>query len=475
MWSAAILVSFGSLAAIFAALTLYSRLGGTDTSFSLAVGLGFLALLAAVLIPPIVPLLLTLTFLESPLPPLLDNRLSAYITTGLLAWAALGCFVSVSRPRGKVSHPLLGRVWLFGVYGLLCAIRGFLAGNPADYLVGDLFQVEEFAVIFILVCRLAVDEKSSRRLLGFTLAFTFLTMLWQLGAHVAGVDLNGTLSFWEGAGSGAELLRTINLDALFVLVVLVGLYVALTSFWHRLAVWLLFIPTMANVLLSLTRGVWAASLIALFVAAWLLTRNERTKLLRGVTVVALSLAMLVPAWRMVAGATDGGVFDAVKERLSFALVQVEEGSQGSVGVETRRFVEVSTIGGQILSSPLLGRGLGALFSIDSGALVSSDPEATIDYHFIHNLYLLIAFRMGLIGLAIFCWILYSYFRKALLVCAKLPFGTSRALTCGLFAGVAGEVALSLTSPTMLNHPTCGLAACAMALTFRFGESQGPNS
>jgi len=470
MWTAAILGSFGSLAALFAALTLHRSLGGTDISLSLAVGLGFLAVLAAVLIPPIVPLLLTLILLESPLPPLLDNQPSAYITAGLLAWAALGSFVSVSRPRSKVSHPLLKKVWLFAIYGLVCAIRGFLAGNPGEYVVGDLFQVEEFAIIFILVCRLAVDEKTSRLLLGLALASTFLTMLWQLCVHVSGADLNGILSFWEGGGSGAELLRTINLDAIFVLVVLVSLYVALTSLRHRLVGWLLFVPTMANLVLSLTRGLWAASLVAVLISAWLMTRNEKTKLLKGMIVIALSLALLVSAWRMVGGATDGGVFDAVKERLSFALVQVEEGWQGNVGVETRRFVEVTTIGRQILPSPFFGRGLGALFSIDSAALVSSDPEATIDYHYMHNLYLLVAFRMGLIGLAIFGWILYSYFRQALVVYAKLPFNTSRALTCGLIAGVAGQVALSITSPTILNHPTCGLAACAMALTFRFPGS-----
>ncbi len=465
-----------SLVSISVVLISSRGLSGSDISLPLVLGLGFLALLAAVLLPPIVPLMLTLIFLESPLPQVLDNRPSAYITSGLLAWAALGSFVSVSRPRNTVPHPLVGKVWLFAVYGLVAAARGILAGNPAEYILGDFFQVEEFAIIFILVSRLAVDEKSSRRLLGCALASTFSTVLWQLALYAAGVDLGGILSLWEGTGSGAALLRTINLDAIFVFGTLLSLYVALKSFRHRLLMWLLLIPTMANLVLSLTRGVWVASLVVVLVCAWLFTSNERTKLLKGMALVALCLAISASAWRIVGGATNAGVFDAVKERVSFALVQVEEGWQGSVGVETRRFVEVTTIAGQILPSPFFGRGLGALFSIDAAALLNRDAEGMIDYHYIHNLYLLVTFRMGLIGLAIFCWILYSYFRKALTVYAKLPLGPSRALTGGLIAGLAGQVVLSLTSPTMLNHPTCALAACAMALTFRLrGSEAGPES
>lgn len=464
-----------SLMSISVVLISSRGVGGSDISLPLVLGLGFLGLLAAVLLPPIVPLMLTLIFLGSPLPQVLDNRPSAYITSGLLAWAALGSFVSVSRPRNTVPHPLVGKVWLFAVYGLVSAARGILAGNPAEYILGDFFQVEEFAIVFILVTRLAVDGKSSRRLLGCALVSTFSTMLWQLALYAAGVDLGGILFLWEGTGSGAAL-RTINLGAIFVFGTLLSLYVALKSFRHRLLMWLLLIPTMANLVLSLTRGVWVASLVVVLVCAWLFTSNERTKLLKGMALVALCVAISASAWSMVGGATNAGVFDAVKERVSFALVQLQQGSQGTVAVETRRFVEVTTIAGQILPSPFFGKGLGALFSIDAAALLNRDAEEMIDYHYIHNLYLLVTFRMGLIGLAIFCWILYSYFRKALTVYAKLPLGPSRALTGGLIAGLAGQAVLSLTSPTILNHPTCALAACAMALTFRLrGSEADPES
>jgi hypothetical protein len=38
------------------------------------------------------------------------------------------------------------------------------------------------------------------------------------------------------------------------------------------------------------------------------------------------------------------------------------------------------------------------------------------------------------------------------------------LIAGLIAAVFGEVLLSLTSPTLLNHPTAGVIGCIMAWT-----------
>jgi O-antigen ligase len=131
-------------------------------------------------------------------------------------------------------------------------------------------------------------------------------------------------------------------------------------------------------------------------------------------------------------------------------------------------VELTTIAPQILPSPWLGKGLGGMYWIDAMAMLHADV-GTIDYHYMHNLYLVVGFRMGLVGLFLFGSILYSYFRQAFRAYQGMPRGVARALTAGMIAGVAGQVVLSMSSPTILTHPTCGLTACAMAVTFRLQD------
>jgi O-antigen ligase len=446
---------------------------GGGLSPLILVGLVPPVLLAAWLLPASVPLILTVVFLESPLPAILDNRPSAYVTTGLLAWTALASFISVSRPRETVVHPLLGKFWFLAAYGIVSALWGLRFGNPAEYVVGDLFQIEEFALIFILVVRVVVDDKTLWRLLLCGFGSTLFTALWQLGYAASG-DPGQKLAAWEGSEISQALPRTINLDAIFILLVLLSIYPILKSSRQRFWAWFLLVPIVANLLLSFTRGIWLAAMVAMAVGVGLLEKNERWKLLRTMAVATACLAIVATVWKTGEGVRNNSLLDAVKDRLSFGMTQVEHGFEGNVAVETRRFVELTTIAPQILPSPLLGKGLGGMYWIDALAFVKEQDLGTIDYHYMHNLYLLVGFRMGLIGLFSFVGILYSYFREGVRACGRMPGGLPRALTAGLIAGVAGQVVLSMSSPTILNHPTSGLTACVMALTFRL-ESLRPDS
>ncbi len=447
------------------AASLSGRDGSGGESLLVVAGLLPLGLLAAWMLPASVPLILTVIFLESPLPAILDNRPSAYVTTGLITWTILASFISISRPRETVANPLLGKVWLLAVYGVVSALWGLRSGNPAEYVVGDLFQIEEFALVFILVARLVVDEKTLRRLLICSFASTLFTAVWQLGCAI-GPDSSQSLPMLESIGASQALPRTINLNAIFVLLVLLSLYPVLKSSRQRFWIWVLLVPTVANLLLSFTRGIWLAALGAMAVGVGLLKRDERRGLLKTIAIITVCLVIAATLWKTGRGAGSSNLLDAIEERVAYGVTQMDEGLEGNVAVQTRRFVELTTIAPQILSSPLLGKGLGGMYWIEAIAFVKAEDLGTIDFHYMHNLYLLVGFRMGLIGLLTFGWILCSYFKEGLRARARMSNGMARALTAGLIAGVAGQVILSLTSPTILNHPTAGLAACVMALTFK---------
>ena len=113
----------------------------------------------------------------------------------------------------------------------------------------------------------------------------------------------------------------------------------------------------------------------------------------------------------------------------------------------------------------MGEGLGATYRISGDAILRAPKGEMIEHHYIHDLYLQVAFRLGIPALLILLVLLWTYFRRSI---ANLRISNlspeNSALMAGLVAAMFGEVLLSLTSPTLLNHPTAGVIGCIMALT-----------
>ena len=413
------------------------------------------AVLLAVFVKPFHSLLLTLMVLASPIPLLLGTTWSGLIAGGLLGVSILGTALRSSFARITARDPLLVLSWGFMIFGAFSAAHGLWAGNPLPWVIGDLFQVLEFTFGYILVNALVTRANTITPLLKWLGVCVMVTIVFELALPFLG--LNALLPSWEGTVS-----RTIDMGALFVLVMLLTLYSVDQAPTRRLWIWILLIPTAVNILLSLTRGLWVSSLVAVTVSVLLMRGRARWNLLR--TFGALAIVVLLSAAVVQVG-SGGSLFDVFQERVAWGQSQVEQGLTGEESLATRRFMEFVIISPELLTTPALGKGLGATYAIGSFAVIDAGDVEVIDHHYIHNLFLMVAFRMGAIGLFLFVWILYRYFRSALVACVKLPNGVNRALVVGLFASVLGQAVLSMTWPTILDHPTAGITGCAMALTF----------
>src|SRR5205807_9422028 len=132
----------------------------------------------------------------------------------------------------------------------------------------------------------------------------------------------------------------------------------------------------------------------------------------------------------------------------------------------RRLIEYPLVGGEILDHPLLGKGLGATYELPGIAIIGGPAGEIVDYHYIHNLFLLIAFRLGVPALLCCIFLLGKLFRASLRSYrhGSAAAGADSALHAALIAAVAGHVALSMTSPTFLWHPSAGILGCILALT-----------
>jgi hypothetical protein len=260
-----------------------------------------------------------------------------------------------------------------------------------------------------------------------------------------------------------DLLRTINMNAPIAFVVLLAaLPVARTKWWLLAGLALVEI----NLILSFTRGLWAATL-ASTIFLLILLHHSRVAILKfcfaaGVFAIAFLYKF--------------GLGSVAADRIGFTVRQFRVPQEKQI-LSGRRRLEYNLILPQIMERPLVGKGLGATYRISGDAILDGPKGEIVENHYIHDLYLQVAFRLGIPALLIFLVLLWTYFRRSIGNLRALNLSPENtALMAGLIAAMFGEVLLSLTSPTLLNHPTAGVIGCIMAMTMsalRQGAQQRP--
>jgi hypothetical protein len=458
--------------AFAASIAAVSYRGLAVSGFALT-GVGLLALIVlSVLVctRPFVTLAIALIFMTSPLSLVLSLQWSALVSAFLLGGACLG-FALRTPLRSILRDPMFLPVGTFTAYGLFSAGYGLFLGNELGYLLGDCFQLIEFAALYFLAVQLLSDTTKIHRFLRVLFVSMMITVLVELVLAVLGPAAGNLLPSWDGSYIAGSLSRTIDIDATILFAVLINLYPVAS---RRLRLWigLALIPIIANIALSLSRGLWLCSLVAIVASVMLAVKKARKRLLVTFAFVAICLVMLAGMWKIGSGSQeDAGIslLNVLEERVTYGADQVAAGFAGAEGMATRRFLEMVIVGPQVLAKPWIGYGLGATYVIGGFAVLDSGTNGLIDHHFIHNLYLVTAFRMGAVGLVLFFWMLFRYFRQILRASRTLPLGLPRALIAGFAACLIGQLFLSMTQPTIIDHPTCALIACAMALSFKIAS------
>lgn len=401
----------------------------------------------AFLLRPMVCLSLVLAYLVSPAPFFFDVNYSAAITSVLI----VNCFASIVLASGF--RTAFDRKSL-RIFFLLCAIAaagtvyGIARGNRASTTLGDFYQIIEFALLLFLAQTLIKTERQFRLIANFLIAATIVTSVLQMADALMGARYLPHLN-----QRGVDVARTINLNAPIALVALMATLATVRSKkWVIAGIAILAV----NLIWSFTRGLWVAALAAvvfLVIVQGGLVRRMVLQFTFFTCLIAVPVAYL------------SGLGTVIADRISYSVLQVESASPEEQVLSGRRLLEYFLILPSVAEHPIAGKGLGATFEIAGEAVLEGPKGEQVDHHYIHNLYLLVAFRLGVPVLLLFLAALWKYFRKAIKNSKTLELSLhSRALLAGLIAAMFGEVVLSLTSPTFLNHPTAGVLGCIMAIT-----------
>jgi O-antigen ligase len=424
-----------------------SALGPSELFYLFVVGATVLSSFVF-LLQPLVVFGLTIFFLASQNPYILGSAPSAAIAALLIG----NCFIAAILASGlklAFERSFLRLPLLLCSVAVLGAIHGLARGNRVSLVLGDFYQIIEFISLFVLARILVKTEQQFRTVANVLVGSIIATSVLQM------IDLLMEASYLPPLErpNDTDLLRTINMNAPIAFVVLLAaLAVARTKWWLLAGLAVVEI----NLILSFTRGLWAATLVsAIFLL--ILLRHSRAAILKSGFVAGLFAIAFLYAFGLAGVAVD---------RIGYTVQQFHAPHEKQV-LSGRRRLEYSLILPQVVRRPVMGEGLGATYRIYGDAVHDGPKGEIVENHYIHDIYLQIAFRLGIPALLIFIVLLWVYFRRSIgnLHAFKLSLSPENtALMAGLIAAMFGEVLLSLTSPTFLNHPTAGMIGCIMALT-----------
>src|SRR5438105_14982809 len=99
-------------------------------------------------------------------------------------------------------------------------IHGYAHGNPATWILGDFYQVTEFAVLFVLAAMVVRTECQFRTIAHVIVGSIIATSALQIADVLTGASY--LWKFHMARQHGDDLLRTINMNAPIAFVILLA-------------------------------------------------------------------------------------------------------------------------------------------------------------------------------------------------------------------------------------------------------------
>ncbi|MEL6706063.1 MAG: O-antigen ligase family protein [Bacteroidota bacterium] len=200
----------------------------------------------------------------------------------------------------------------------------------------------------------------------------------------------------------------------------------------------------AGVVVGQSRAIWVSMMLALGVMLFMMERRQRVRL-----VVALTSAVAVLL--LVGFIAFNNLFEIILTGLSTRFVSLGTAATQDLSL-VNRFYEWEAVVRRAVRSPLFGWGMGAEYSHFSLVF-----DATHEKAYVHNTYIGILFRHGVLGLSLFAtFFLGSFVLGARFVSAEaarrrgrsaaLVFATALACT----AAIPGLALAAMTEGMMLN-------------------------
>ncbi|MCI0708309.1 MAG: O-antigen ligase family protein [Ignavibacteriae bacterium] len=276
-----------------------------------------------------------------------------------------------------------GDSWLifFFVIGLLSIVPAVLYSNSLSLWFREYLVF--LGLLFYFPAREVMQtERGKKVILGtvITLAlFSAARNIWQYRTRLSVAEYA-----WEVLG-GRQAMN----EPLFMVMILVGaaLWMVYTQPRARLVALICVSLFSVALIMTFSRGYWLGAAFGIVALLWLANNTERKRLMGVMLLVVVTLLLV-----LMIGFSDvfTALFTTIASRLSSVATAVQDISFANRLVESEKVIELISL------NPLIGYGLGASYtyrSILHGFSVNGE--------YIHNAYLFLWFKLGVLGLLTF--------------------------------------------------------------------------
>lgn len=343
----------------------------------------------------------------------------------------------------SVKTPVAVAMLAFLAWIAFSCVAGVIAGNELRFVLQDLRSLLYFTLFFWVI-----TEVDDRR--------TLLRVLGVLGGVVVAGFVAGLVSSALGRGNvtgyvEAGVTRFPAPNEVF----LMGAVLALSwiVMWPRgrrqpRVVWFILAMSAVGLALSLVRGFYVGLAVAVVLLLVVLRTRQRLRLLAGVLVATLVLAVV------------GLLFaPTLVESVATRAVAVTEVGDRNVQY---RFLENQSAMRSIRERPIMGNGLGATYVADFSRYgIPLEVET-----YIHNNYLWFLHRLGAVGMLLFGWVMVAFLLPRRWLATVR--GATDPVLGGMVVGgrvlIAALLVVSITSPQFNNKADAALVALVMGLS-----------
>jgi hypothetical protein len=312
------------------------------------------------------------------------------VTAGVVLMLFYYCLAArgetFSVPRTELTRPLL----VYLALSLVNTVRGFMYGYGVKDILFEIYPVLALSTS-ILVANLLEPKRDMNLILLMMTGTAFASAAFGFQIFAIIHTHTGGIFFHPLPGIMAVLFFNFALR---------------TDSLHKAFAWIfLSLPLLLHQFLSFRRGLWVGIMAGLITSIWIFVRAPRSG----------------ERWKRVGtllGTVAGlGVVGAIGLAVLYGQADVLEQAGGrfaSIGgtdltaenmSNIHRLIEYATVAGHILASPFIGHGLGFTFVVRNALTHRTEVQ-----WWVHENYLHVWLKQGLLGLGIFIWMLYTAIR-----------------------------------------------------------------
>jgi O-antigen ligase len=372
--------------------------------------------------------------------------------------------VSFPQPHPRWWRRIYATLLIYEASVVLSAFYGWLAGNDIRYVISDFLQLSEFAILYWLTTQFLLRSGQFKRIITWAFLLFLPTLGWELATYFGIAPALNTSSLFQATVGGESVSRGVsNTPFLFTPVILAVILLAgrQKSLRIRLLLYLSLLLAALNVLFSFTRSFWLGLVVGF---AFLLLIGWRST---GVRILPrLLMFLLIVACTVTLVSFRGQpLLDWLIARAEYTVLQLT--SDSNPGRVSRLF-EYRVAWDALQTSPVLGTGLGSQYL----GYVADEEDWLVLKHYMHNSYLALVFRTGIIGLVAVGWCLTTILVGVMRRIHDVRDYFERALAIGLLASFLALATQAVAFRGLLSHPLSAYAGIGLGLATYLATDKG---